>query len=31
VLAFTKHVWVPLPKDVRVDSPPDTACPTRTD
>jgi hypothetical protein len=31
VLAFTKHVWVPLPKDVRVDSPPDTTCPTRTD
>lgn len=29
VLAFTKHVWVPLPKDIRVDSPPDYACPAR--
>ncbi len=22
----TKHAWVPLPKDIRVDSPPDSAC-----
>jgi len=29
VLGFTKHAWVPLPKDIRVDSPPDFACPTR--
>ena len=29
VLGLTKHAWVPLPKDVRVDSPPDFACPTR--
>lgn len=29
-LGLTKHVWVPLPKDVRVDSPPDVACPART-
>jgi hypothetical protein len=28
-LGLTKHVWVPLPKDVRVDSPPDVACPAR--
>jgi hypothetical protein len=28
-LGFTRHVWVPLPKDVRVDSPPDVACPAR--
>jgi hypothetical protein len=30
VLGFTKQAWVPLPKDVRVDSPPDSACPART-
>ncbi|HEX6329728.1 MAG TPA: hypothetical protein VF129_00355, partial [Actinomycetota bacterium] len=29
VLGFTKHAWVPLPKVIRVDSPPDSACPTR--
>lgn len=29
VLGFTKHAWVPLPKDIAVDSPPDFACPTR--
>ena len=29
VLGFTKHAWVPLPKDIGVDSPPDFACPTR--
>jgi len=29
VLGFTKHAWVPLPKDIGVDSPPDYACPTR--
>ncbi len=29
VLGFTKHVWVPLPKDIRVDSPSDSACPAR--
>ena len=29
VLGFTKHAWVPLPKGIRVDSPPDSACPTR--
>jgi hypothetical protein len=28
-LGLTKHVWVALPKDVRVDSPPDSACPAR--
>jgi hypothetical protein len=28
-LGLTKHVWVPLPKGVRVDSPPDVACPAR--
>lgn len=28
-LGLTKHVWVALPKDVRVDSPSDTACPAR--
>jgi hypothetical protein len=28
-LGFTKHVWVSLPKDLRVDSPPDAACPAR--
>jgi len=27
--ALTKHAWVPLPKDIRVDSPPDFACPAR--
>ncbi|HSJ51234.1 MAG TPA: hypothetical protein VLA90_08120 [Actinomycetota bacterium] len=29
VLAFTKHASVPLPKAIRVDSPPDSGCPTR--
>ena len=29
VLGFTKHAWVPLPKDIGVDSPPDFACPSR--
>jgi hypothetical protein len=29
VLGLTKHAWVPLPKDIAVDSPPDFACPTR--
>ena len=29
VLGLTKHAWVPLPSGVRVDSPPDVACPTR--
>jgi hypothetical protein len=29
VLGFTKHAWVPLPRAVRVESPPDSACPTR--
>jgi hypothetical protein len=29
MLGFTKHAWVELPKDIRVDSPPDSACPTR--
>ena len=29
VLGLTKHAWVPLPKDIGVDSPPDFACPTR--
>jgi hypothetical protein len=29
VLGFTKHAWVPLPKGIRVDSPPDLSCPTR--
>jgi len=29
VLGLTKHAWVPLPKDIGVDSPPDYACPTR--
>jgi hypothetical protein len=29
-LGLTKHVWVPLPRDVRIDSPPDAACPGRT-
>jgi hypothetical protein len=29
VLGLTKHASVPLPKDIRVDSPPDFACPTR--
>ncbi len=29
VLGLTKHAWVPLPKDIRVDSPPDYACPAR--
>jgi hypothetical protein len=30
VLGLTKRAWVPLPKDIRVDSPPDYACPTRS-
>src|SRR5262245_53985708 len=30
VLGLTKHVWIPLPKDIGVDSPPDYACPART-
>ena len=30
VLGFTKHAWVSLPKDIRVDSPPDYACPARS-
>jgi hypothetical protein len=29
VLGLTKHAWVSLPKDIRVDSPPDVACPAR--
>ena len=29
VLGLTKHAWVPLPKDVGVDAPADSACPTR--
>jgi len=29
VFGLTKHAWVPLPKDIGVDSPPDFACPTR--
>jgi hypothetical protein len=29
VLGLTKHAWVALPKDIRVDSPPDYACPAR--
>jgi hypothetical protein len=29
MLGFTKHAWVELPKDIRVDAPPDSACPTR--
>ena len=29
VLGFTKQAFVPLPKDIGVDSPPDFACPTR--
>ena len=29
VLGFTKHAWVPLPKDIGVDSPPDFTCPSR--
>jgi hypothetical protein len=28
-LGLTKHAWVSLPKDIRVDSPPDYACPAR--
>ncbi len=28
-LGLTKHAWVPLPKNIRVDSPPDYACPAR--
>jgi hypothetical protein len=28
-LGLTKHAWVSLPKDIRVDSPPDSACPAR--
>ena len=26
---FTKHAWVPLPRNIRVDSPPDWACSAR--
>jgi hypothetical protein len=29
VLGFAKHAWVPLPKDIEVDSPPDFLCPAR--
>ncbi len=29
VVGFTKHAWVPLPKDIRVDAPPDYGCPAR--
>jgi hypothetical protein len=29
VLGLTKHVWVSLPKDIRVDSPPDSGCSAR--
>jgi hypothetical protein len=29
VLGLTKHAWVPLPKDIGVDSPPDFACSSR--
>ena len=29
-LGFTKHAWVKLPKQIRVDSPPDSACPSRS-
>jgi hypothetical protein len=29
VSGFTKHAWVPLPKDIRVDSPDSAACPAR--
>jgi hypothetical protein len=29
VLGLTKHAWVSLPRDIRVDSPPDFACPAR--
>jgi hypothetical protein len=29
-LGLTKHAWVPLPKNIRVDSPPDYACPARS-
>jgi hypothetical protein len=29
VLGLTKHAWVQLPRKIRVDSPPDVACPTR--
>jgi hypothetical protein len=28
-LGLTKHAWVPLPREIRVDSPPDYACPAR--
>jgi hypothetical protein len=27
---FTRHAWVKLPKSIRVDSPPDEACPARS-
>jgi hypothetical protein len=30
VLGFTRHAWVKLPKLIRVDSPPDEACPGRS-
>jgi hypothetical protein len=29
VIGFTKHAWVELPKDIRVDSPADSGCPAR--
>ena len=29
MLAYTKSAWIELPKDIRVDSPPDYACPSR--
>jgi hypothetical protein len=31
VLGFTKHVWVQLSKNIRVSSPPASACPARSD
>jgi hypothetical protein len=30
VLGFTKHVWVQLSKNIRVSSPPTSACPARS-
>ncbi len=30
VLGLTKHAWVSLPKDIRVDSPPDYVCSARS-
>ena len=29
MVAYTKSAWIELPKDIRVDSPPDYACPSR--